>query len=454
VLSVTCLSGDVRRLAAVLRLLRPVADEIVVAIDDRADPRLVGSATELADRAFLVPYADPVERTLQWLHEQTTGDWVFRIDDDEAPSRTLLAALADPPADVTHCFVPRRCLWRDGWLEAYPWQPDWQLRLGRRDALAFPGIIHVPVRATGPARYLDAPLYHVDLLKADRATREAKVRRYAAMGPGLRVAGREQNEAYFVPESRSPPVSPVPPDDLELALGVLNAPELAAGAPAGLEAATRAQIDARWAERELPEEAYRARLEVAGTFPVAAGEVRLIDVQVTNLGTETWAWGPHGLPEIRLSYVGLDDAPRTPLPHDLPPGATASVPVAVRAPDEPGTYPITIDLVHERHRWFGCGSGIALDVQPRRRAVVLVGQPPGEDAFDRRVDEVLVGLDPALEPLLVGAKPAWLKDRFGLPAQAAPPPWRPDAVVVVPAGPRRNRLRLELTAARLRRSRH
>ena len=148
-LSVTCLSGDLPRLAALLRILRPVADEIVVAIDDRADPRLLGAATEHADRAFLVPYADPVERTLQWLHEQTTGDWVFRIDDDEVPSRALLAALAAPPEDVTHCFVSRRCLWRDGWLDVYPWQPEWQLRLARRDALAFPGVIHEPSRPRG-----------------------------------------------------------------------------------------------------------------------------------------------------------------------------------------------------------------------------------------------------------------------------------------------------------------
>ena len=44
-----------------------------------------------------------------------------------------------------------------------------------------------------------------------------------------------------------------------------------------------------------------------------------------------------------------------------------------------------------------------------------------------------------------------LMDRFGLPAQQEPPPWRPDAVFTVPAGRRRHRLRLKLRAARLRR---
>ena len=118
---------------------------------DRADLGLLASTASLVDRLFVVPYADPPERSFQWLHEQTNGDWVFRIDDDEAPSPALLELLAAPPADVTHAFVPRRWLWQDGWLDQYPWRPDWQLRLARRDAVSFPGLMHVPVRGKGPA---------------------------------------------------------------------------------------------------------------------------------------------------------------------------------------------------------------------------------------------------------------------------------------------------------------
>ena len=85
-----------RRLAGLLPLLRPVADEVVVAVDDRADLRVLAAAASLVDRLFIVPYADPPERSFQWLHEQTTGDWVFRIDDDEAPSHALLELLGRP----------------------------------------------------------------------------------------------------------------------------------------------------------------------------------------------------------------------------------------------------------------------------------------------------------------------------------------------------------------------
>lgn len=450
-LSVCCVSGVPRRLAAVLALLRPVADEIVVAVDDRVDAGLLGPAAALADRMVRVPYAEPFERTLGWLHEQTSGDWVFRIDDDEVPSQALLAALAAPPSDVTHCFVPRRWLWRDGYLTVFPWQPDWQLRLARREAVQFPGIVHIPVRADGPARYLDAPLYHLDLLEADRAAREAKARRYEAMRPGLRVGGRPLNEAYYVPESRDASVAPVPPEDAELVRAVREAPELPLGEPPSLASASREEIDAHWAARPLPDEAYRAELEAVPPDPFSAGEVRAVDVRVTNLGTETWPHGRDGLPEIRLSAEDLPDALRTPLPHDLAPGETALVPVSVRAPDEPGRHRITLDLVHEGHRWFRCGTEVVLEVLPRRRAVVLVGQPPGEEAFDARVDELLAGLDPELEPLLVGPKPGWLGHRFGVEAQAKPPSKPVAEVHVLPAGRRFDRLRLELTARRLRR---
>ena len=53
--------GDPRRLAALLRLCRPVVDEIVVALDDRVDPTRAAAAIDLADVVVRVPYAPPPE---------------------------------------------------------------------------------------------------------------------------------------------------------------------------------------------------------------------------------------------------------------------------------------------------------------------------------------------------------------------------------------------------------
>ncbi len=389
-LSVCCLfGGPPARLAALLRIVRPVATEIVVAVDERVDTTLLVPVAELTDTLLRYQYERHPERARAWLHQQATQEWVFWIDGDEAPGRALLDTLADPPRDLTHAYVPRRWLWRDGWIDDPPWRPDYQLRLVRRDAARYPGILHIPVQADGPHIYLDAPLYHLDLLVKDRETREEQARRFERVRPGLRVGGRPLNEAFYLPESRDPHVEALPAEDRELVRAVLEPAPVVAGAPVEAPLAVRETIDEWWGERPLPDDAYRARIEVGRVDPAVAGEVVPVDVRVTNLGSELWRHGPHGIPEIRLSYRGLPDAARTPLPHDLAPGATALVPVAIAAPVAPGRYPLTIDLVHEHHRWFEQGAAIELDVRPRRRAVLLVGQPPGDESFDVRVEEAL-----------------------------------------------------------------
>ena len=86
------------------------------------------------------PYADPVDRPVGWVHSLCTRDWILWLDDDEIPSAGLLAAVPAAIADrsVTHCFVPRRTLWRDAGsaLLGPPWVPDFQLRLVQNDARA------------------------------------------------------------------------------------------------------------------------------------------------------------------------------------------------------------------------------------------------------------------------------------------------------------------------------
>jgi hypothetical protein len=460
-LSVCCLSGGPpRRLAALLELVRPVADEIVVAVDERVDRARLGRVTELSDVLVAYPFADPVERPLAWLHSLCHCDWIFRIDDDEVPSRALLDALRAPNDRLTHVWVPRRWLWGpDSWLADDPWAPDWQLRLVRPAAARFPGRTHIPVQAEGPHAYLEAPLYHLDLVVNDEAHRAAKARRYEQARRGLRLGGLPLNDAYYLPELRdSLAIAPVPPEDVRLVQQVREAPAATPGSPPRLRLATREEIDDHWAEAPLPDEDYRACIELCRPPSPVAGEIRELDVRVTNLGATVWPGGAYGLPEIRLSYrwLGLqlfDEQLRTALPHDVRPGESALVPVAFRAPEEPGGYELGVDLVHERQRWFGVDARVEVVVRPRRQAVVLVGQPPGEKAFDRRVEELLERIDASLEPVLVGPKEDWLRDRFGTEAHSTPPE-HADKVFVLPAGQRRERLRLQHTARKLQRREH
>ena len=85
-LSVCCLTGDEPAMvAAALATLRPVADEIVVAVDSRVDPRRLGPLLDVADTVVRFEYADPPERARPWLVALCRHDRVLMVDGDEVP---------------------------------------------------------------------------------------------------------------------------------------------------------------------------------------------------------------------------------------------------------------------------------------------------------------------------------------------------------------------------------
>src|SRR6185369_493075 len=62
--------GPGERVAAMLSLFRGIADEILVALDDRAGPEVEEPLAAVANRVVRYPYADPVDRPLAWLHAE------------------------------------------------------------------------------------------------------------------------------------------------------------------------------------------------------------------------------------------------------------------------------------------------------------------------------------------------------------------------------------------------
>src|ERR1700721_2935088 len=83
-LSVCCLTSDPgARVAAILRQLRPVADEIVVAVDSRLDPDRLGRYAEVADILLRFEFVDSVEQSVPFIVSHCSGDWILRIDGDE-----------------------------------------------------------------------------------------------------------------------------------------------------------------------------------------------------------------------------------------------------------------------------------------------------------------------------------------------------------------------------------
>lgn len=402
--------GPAPRVAAILELFRPVVDEIVVALDDRAEPDAVAALAGLTDKLVGYPYAEPVDRPLPWLFRQCRGRWLLLWDDDEIPSREFLEAMPSLVAsdDVTGYWLPRRWLYPDAasYLDLQPWRPDYQLRLVLNDLrlLRFPAENHSQLATLGPSRYLEQAVYHAQLVLNSHETRLRTAECYERLLPGKRIAGRPLNAAYYLPERDSRvTTAPLPPADAALVRQVLEAAlQTAVGPVPSLQVARRQDVDRHWEGRVLGPEAYRARLELRDNpQALVAGEVRTLDALVENLGDAVWPWGD-AAPEIRLAYRWWRDGEvvaeglRTPLPADVEPGERSVVAFAVQAPERPGCYRLAVDLVHEQVRWFECGFDADVDVLPRRRLAVA-----GPVELDR-----LSELEPDLEPLVLSDDPS------------------------------------------------
>ena len=213
------------RIAALLAPLREVADEFVIAVDHRVELDRLGAYEQIADRLLRF---EPSGRDLApgWMHRQCSSEWVLTLAGDEVPSAALVAALpalcADPA--IRQYWLPVRWVWPDPehWLDELPWAPDFHNRLLRNDDHLWFERPHAsgawPVL---PARYVEAPVYHLDGVLLTEAERAEKVQRYAALRPGLVApGGGELNERYYLPERHARlPLAAVPPADRARARG-------------------------------------------------------------------------------------------------------------------------------------------------------------------------------------------------------------------------------------------
>jgi hypothetical protein len=89
------------------------------------------------------------------------------------------------------------------------------------------------------------------------------------------------------------------------------------------------------------------------------GQALSIDVIVENTGNFIW---PHvGSNLVHMSYHVLDtnkkpvinDGLRIDLPNDLLPGQKVTMLLQVKAPEQPGSYIVQLDMVQEGVAWFG-----------------------------------------------------------------------------------------------------
>ncbi len=132
---------------------------------------------------------------------------------------------------------------------------------------------------------------------------------------------------------------------------------------------------------------FRASLQpLHAELSASAGDLITETISVTN--TSVWPWSASGVRPVHVSYhwiqpasrrVLILDGERTPLPHDLAPGETATVAAFVKIPPVTGTMLLQWDLVQEDVTWFSeRGSAVAevkVQVTPAQQNHVAVVAP-------------------------------------------------------------------------------
>lgn len=430
--------------ARALERVRPVADEIVVAVDATADVEGLGAVEAVADRVVRAEFAYPLEANLQWLHSLATADWILRLDSDDVVSDELLDLLRTPgwDAGITHAHLQYRWLWGapDQVLDQAPWWPDPALRLIRNQ----PGIAHFPhgahqvAQVVGPSRLFDVPLYHLDLLLHDEASRGAKATAYEHQNPGHRTdRGWSVSTTYYLPEALTPPprTAAVPAGDAAAIRAVLDARTEIGRRPSEelLAQPVVALVDRR---NEAPDDATVAvRVLDHEPIPVIEGRSAIVSVGVRNISDRTL--DPQREPADQVGGRFIDEGGyqtgfelRAPLPGPLPPGQETVVrlPLPAWAPAE--ALFIEAGVVQDGIGWHGSLARVRLQRQPGRRVLVRTGVSPfehlGDDLIAREVLTAIARHLPDVVPVILAHPTDGIGERFGCevarsPVALAPP---------------------------------
>ncbi|MFA5891181.1 MAG: glycosyltransferase family 2 protein [Actinomycetota bacterium] len=137
------------------------ADEVLV-IDGGSTDATVEIARLAGARVVGRPF-DDFARQRNFALKQAHGDWVLFVDADErvtpALAREVLSLLAGSP-DADAYAVPRESMALGRRLKWHPGGPDAPVRLMRRDAVRWVGLVHERIEGARRTGRLSAPLVH------------------------------------------------------------------------------------------------------------------------------------------------------------------------------------------------------------------------------------------------------------------------------------------------------
>jgi hypothetical protein len=238
----------------------------------------------------------------------------------------------------------------------------------------FDGTCHSETGVLGERRRLpDAPLYHLRFAEPDTDARLGTARRRAIAVPGLMSEGYNVN-AISVPELWTGLTTAEVPEADRPAIERVARPAAVTRRTAARSQPIPAQeADRLLTSRDVPEDAYRAEIEISAARPtLAAGTIAQLEVRVRNLGSELWPPAHQAEPPIRLAYRWFaadgetllePEGLRTPFEETVLPGERTVSMLAVEVPPTPGRYVLEVDVVHELVRWFDCAQRMEVAVE-------------------------------------------------------------------------------------------
>lgn len=156
--------NEERNIGRCLQSLQGVADEVVV-VDSGSTDNTEALCRQAAAR-FVHHDWEGYSEQKNYANSLATGDWILSLDADEALSPRLRESLlalkqGNPAPDSAYCFN-RLTNWCGHWIHHCGWYPDRCVRLWRKDAARWDGLVHEQLTFRSPVStlHLKGDLYH------------------------------------------------------------------------------------------------------------------------------------------------------------------------------------------------------------------------------------------------------------------------------------------------------
>jgi glycosyltransferase involved in cell wall biosynthesis len=153
--------NEARTVERTLKSLSKVCDEIVF-VDGASTDGTLEIAKKYSSKVFERPQKTIVETERAFAISKATGDWIIYLDGDEWLSDELSNNISDliSKEGVDGYGLVEQLFYKNMVLKWGYYRNNYQVRLYRKDAVKYNGVIHEQPQIKGQVRNVDFPLLH------------------------------------------------------------------------------------------------------------------------------------------------------------------------------------------------------------------------------------------------------------------------------------------------------